>query len=390
MDAISCRINAVSPSLTLSVTNTAKAMRANGEEVYGLAGGEPDCDTPDFIKQAAYTAIQEGKTKYTPAAGIPELREALSTKLASDNKLGYEPSQICVTSGAKQACFNAILATIEEGDEVIIPAPYWVSYPEMVKMAGGVPVVVETKESNKWKITPEEFEEAMTAKTKMIIINTPGNPTGSIYSEEELKAIVEVASYEDIIILSDEIYEHLVYGEEKHVSVASVSDDAYNLTITVNGFSKSHSMTGWRVGYTAAPPALAEALSKIQGHTSSNATTFAQYGALAALKDPSSKEFIENLRGEYDVRRQFLLGRLKAIPNVSIVEPKGAFYFFVNCTQIGLKSVNLCDKLLTRYKVAAVPGVAFGHDMGLRLSYCTTLDVINEGVTRFEEFCRSH
>ncbi len=390
MDAISSRINAVSPSLTLSVTNTAKAMRAAGEEVYGLAGGEPDCDTPDFIKQAAYTAIQEGKTKYTPAAGIPELREALSNKLAADNGLGYEPSQICVTSGAKQACFNAILATVEEGDEVIIPAPFWVSYPEMVKMAGGVPVIVETKESNKWKITPDEFEEAMSPRTKMIILNTPGNPTGSIYDADEIKALVEVASYEDIIILSDEIYEHLIYGDSKHVSVASVSDEAYNLTITVNGFSKSHSMTGWRVGYTAAPPALAEALVKIQGHTSSNATSFAQYGALAALKDPTSKEFVENLRGEYDVRRQFVLGRLKAISNVSVVEPKGAFYFFVNCTDLGLKSVNLCDKLLTRYKVAAVPGVAFGHDMGLRLSYCTTLDVLNEGISRFEEFCRSH
>ncbi len=390
MDAISSRITSVSPSLTLSVTNSAKAMRAAGEEIYGLAGGEPDADTPDFIKQAAFTALSEGKTKYTPAAGIPELREAISNKLAADNGLGYEPSQICITSGAKQACYNAILSVIEEGDEVIIPAPYWVSYPEMVKMAGGVPVIVETKESNKWKMTPDEFEEAMSPRTKMIIINTPGNPTGSVYDKEEIEALVEVASYEDIVILSDEIYEHLVYADAKHVSVASVSDDAYNLTITVNGFSKSHSMTGWRVGYTAAPPALAEALTKIQSHTSSNATTFAQYGALAAMKDPASADFIANLRGEYEVRRQFLLGRLKAIPNVSVVEPRGAFYFFVNCTELGIKSVNLCDKLLTRYKVAAVPGIAFGHDMGLRLSYCTTLDVLNEGVSRFEEFCRSH
>ena len=279
---------------------------------------------------------------------------------------------------------------VEEGDEVIIPAPYWVSYPEMVKMAGGVPVIVETKESNKWKITAGEFEEAMSPRTKMIILNTPGNPTGSVYSKSEIEAVVEVASYEDIVILADEIYEHLVYGEEKHVSVASVNEDAYNLTITVNGFSKSHSMTGWRIGYTAAPIALAEALVKIQSHTSSNATTFAQYGALAALKDPESEEFIDNLRGEYDVRRQFMLARLKTIPNISVVEPKGAFYFFVNCTELGLKSGNLCDKLLTRYKVAAVPGVAFGHDMGVRLSYCTTLDVLNEGVTRFEEFCRAH
>lgn len=390
MESISSRIQSVSPSLTLAVTNQAKALRAAGEEVYGLAGGEPDCDTPDFIKQAAYTALTEGKTKYTPAAGIPELREAISEKLKTQNEVEYEPKQICVTSGAKQACFNAILSVVEEGDEVIIPAPYWVSYPEMVKMAGGVPVIVETKESNKWKITAGEFEEAMSPRTKMIILNTPGNPTGSVYSKSEIEAVVEVASYEDIVILADEIYEHLVYGEEKHVSVASVNEDAYNLTITVNGFSKSHSMTGWRIGYTAAPIALAEALVKIQSHTSSNATTFAQYGALAALKDPESKEFIDNLRGEYDVRRQFMLARLKTIPNISVVEPKGAFYFFVNCTELGLKSGNLCDKLLTRYKVAAVPGVAFGHDMGVRLSYCTTLDVLNEGVTRFEEFCRAH
>lgn len=390
MESLSSRIKSVSPSLTLSVTNQAKALRAAGEEVYGLAGGEPDVDTPDFIKQAAYTALAEGKTKYTPAAGIPELREAISEKLKTQNKVAYEPQQVCVTSGAKQACFNAILSVVEEGDEVIIPAPYWVSYPEMVKMAGGVPVIVETKESNKWKVTADEFEEAMSPRTKMIILNTPGNPTGSVYRKDEIEALVEVASYEDIIILADEIYEHLVYGEAEHVSVASVNEDAYNLTITVNGFSKSHSMTGWRIGYTAAPEALAAALTKIQSHTSSNATTFAQYGALAALTDEGNASFIENLRGEYDVRRQFMLGRLKAIPNVSVVEPRGAFYFFVNCTEIGLKSGNLCDKLLTRYKVAAVPGIAFGHDMGLRLSYCTTLDVLNEGVTRFEEFCRAH
>ena len=216
MESISSRIQSVSPSLTLAVTNQAKALRAAGEEVYGLAGGEPDCDTPDFIKQAAYTALTEGKTKYTPAAGIPELREAISEKLKTQNEVEYEPKQICVTSGAKQACFNAILSVVEEGDEVIIPAPYWVSYPEMVKMAGGVPVIVETKESNKWKITAGEFEEAMSPRTKMIILNTPGNPTGSVYSKSEIEAVVEVASYEDIVILADEIYEHLVYGEEKH------------------------------------------------------------------------------------------------------------------------------------------------------------------------------
>lgn len=390
MDSISSRVNQVSPSLTLSVTNQAKAMKAQGEEVYGLAGGEPDQDTPDFIKNAAIEALNAGKTKYTPAAGIPELREAIAAKLKEDNGIDYTAQQIIVNSGAKQSCFNAILAVIEEGDEVIIPSPYWVSYPEMVRLAGGVPVMVETTAETGWKITPEQFEEHMTGLTKMIIINNPGNPTGSTYTADELRAIGEVALYEDIIILADEIYEHLVYNGTKHVSMASLSQDIYDLTITVNGFSKAYSMTGWRIGYTAAPKAIAQAISKIQGHTTSNATTFAQYGALAALTAEEGPDFIKDLNAEYDVRRQFVYNRLKAIPNISVTEPMGAFYMFIDTSKIGLKSVNLCDKLLTRYRVAAVPGIAFGNDNSIRLSYCTTLDILNEGLTRFEEFCRAH
>ncbi len=388
MDSISSRIAKVSPSLTLAVTAQAKAMIAKGEEVYALAGGEPEVDTPQFIKDAAIEALQAGKTKYTPAGGIPELREALSQKFAKDNCLNYPASQICVTGGAKMACYNAILAVIEEGDEVIIPSPFWVSYPEMVRLAGGVPVIVETKESNGWKMTPEQFEEAMTPATKMVIINSPGNPTGAIYSADELLALGEIALTEDIVILSDEIYEKLVYGDSKHVSIASLSTELYNLTITVNGFSKAYSMTGWRLGYTAAPKALAEAIEKIQNHTTSNANSFSQYGAVAALTGDQS--FVEDLRGEYDVKRQFMLARLKAIPNIRVVEPLGAFYFFVYTGNMGLKSLNLCDKLLSRYKVAAVPGIAFGFDEGIRLSYCTTLDILNEGLTRFEQFCREH
>ncbi len=388
MDSISSRIAKVTPSLTLAVTAQAKAMIAKGEEVYALAGGEPEVDTPQFIKDAAIEALQSGKTKYTPSGGIPELREALSKKFKEDNNLNYAANQICVTGGAKMACFNAILAVIEEGDEVIIPTPYWVSYPEMVKLAGGIPVLVDTKESTGWKMTPEQFEEAMTPATKMVIINSPGNPTGAVYTAEELLALGEIALTEDIIILSDEIYEKLVYGEAKHVSIASLSDELYNLTITVNGFSKAYSMTGWRLGYTAAPKPLADAIDKIQNHTISNANTFSQYGALAALEGDQS--FIEDLRGEYDVKRQFMFARLKAIPNIRVVEPEGAFYFFVYTGNTGLKSINLCDKLLSRYKVAAVPGIAFGYDDGIRLSYCTTLDILNEGLTRFEQFCREH
>ena len=388
MDSISSRIAKVSPSLTLAITAQAKAMLAKGEEVYALAGGEPEVDTPDFIKEAAIQALRDGRTKYTPASGIPELREALAVKLLIDNNLTYAANQICVTSGAKMACFNAILALVEEGDEVIIPAPYWVSYPEMVRLAGGVPVIVDTKESTGWKMTSEQFEEAMTPATKMVILNTPGNPTGAVYTASELRALGDIALEEEIVILSDEIYEKLVYGDAKHVSIAALSDDLYNLTVTVNGFSKAYSMTGWRLGYTAAPKPLAAAIDKIQSHTVSNANTFSQYGALAALQ--GDQTFIEDLRGEYDVKRQFMLSRLKAIQNIRVVEPKGAFYFFVYTGNTGLKSLNLCDKLLSRYKVAAVPGIAFGYDEGIRLSYCATLDVLNEGLTRFEQFCREH
>lgn len=388
MDNVSSRVAAITPSATLAVTNQAKAMKAAGEEVYGLAGGEPDFDTPDHIKAAAVQALSDGKTKYLPAAGLPELREAIAAKLGTENNLTYNPKQITVNSGAKHSCFNAILATIEEGDEVIIPAPYWVSYPEMVRAVGGVPVIVKTKEENGWKMTAEEFEENMSGLTKMVIINSPGNPTGAVYTEDELRAIGDVAVEEEIVILSDEIYEKLVYGEAKHVSIASLSKEYYDLTITIGGFSKAYAMTGWRLGYTAAPYDLANAMNSVQGHTTSNACTFAQYGALAAIEGDQS--FVEDLRGEYDVRRQFVHARLSAIPNISIVEPEGAFYFWVNTEKLGLKSGNLCDKLLTRYKVAAVPGEAFGIDHGLRLSYCTSLDILNEGMERFEQFCREH
>ncbi len=388
MDIISSRIANLSPSLTLKVTNRAKAMKANGEEIYGLAGGEPEMDTPELIKQAAIEALNNGQTKYTPTAGMMPLREAIAEKLLKENGLHYEPSQIIVSCGAKHSCFNAINALVDEGDEVIIPAPYWVSYPEMVRMVGGKPVFVETKPENSWKLTVEQFEEAMTPRTKMLIINTPTNPTGAVYTEEELRALGELAASEDILILSDEIYEHLVYGNAKHVSMGALSDEIYNLTVTINGFSKGYSMTGWRLGYLAAPTPIAKAVQLIQDHTTSNVCSFAQYGALAALKGDQS--FITDMREEYDMRRQYVYGRLKKIPNIKVVEPQGAFYFLVDTSELGLTSLNLCDKLLERYKVAAIPGIAFGNDKSLRLSYCTTLDVLKEGLDRFEDFCRAH
>ena len=388
MSLIADKFSQIAPSLTLAITAQAKKMQAEGQDIASFGAGEPDFDTPQHIKDAAIEALQAGRTKYTAVSGIPELRKAIADKLLKDNHIEYSPNQISVNCGAKHSCYNAILACCNPGDEVIIPAPYWTSYPDMVRLVGAEPYIVETKRENQWKITAEEFADSISGATRMLVLNSPGNPTGSVYTKAEIEALVEVAASEDIIILSDEIYEKLLYNGKKHVSTASVSEAAKRLTITINGFSKVYSMTGWRLGYTAAPPEIAEVIDTIQSHTTSNPTTFAQYGALAALQ--GDQTFIEDLRGEYDVKRQFMFARLSAINNIRVVEPKGAFYFFVYTGQMGIKSMNLCDKLLSRYKVAAVPGIAFGYDEGIRLSYCTTLDVLNEGLTRFEQFCREH
>ncbi len=388
MDFISDYAVSLTPSLTLAVTNKAKEMKARGEQVYGLAGGEPDKDTPENIKKAAIEALNNGATKYTPSVGLPQLRQAISDKLKRDNGLNYDINQICVCSGAKPAVYTALRATISAGDEVIIPAPYWVSYPSMVELCGGTPVFVETKAENGWKITPEEFENAMTPRTKMIILTTPHNPTGTVYTEDELRALGQIAVDEDILIIADEIYEHLVYGETKHVSMAALSEEIYNLTITINGFSKGYAMTGWRLGYSAAPAHIAKYIKLIQDHTASNATTFCQYGAIEALTGDQS--FISDLREEYDFRRQYVYSRLCAMPKIKVVEPKGAFYFFIDTTELGMSSLELCEKLLDRYKVAAVPGIAFGNDNAIRISYCTSLDVLKEGLDRLEDFCKKH
>lgn len=388
MDLIAKHIAEISPSLTLSITSQAKALKKQGVDVLNFGAGEPDFNTPQHITEAAIKALQDGQTRYTESAGLLELREAIAAKLQKDNGLQYAPSQISVNCGAKHSCYNAILATCNPGDEVIIPAPYWTSYPEMVRMVGAVPVIVETKETNGWKMTPEEFEEAMSPMTKMVIINSPGNPTGAVYTREELEKIADIALGEDIIILSDEIYEKLVYGENKHTSIASLSKEVNDLTITINGFSKAYAMTGWRLGYTAAPKAIAEAIDTIQSHMTSNATTFAQYGAIAALT--GDQQIVADMREEFNVRREFMLDRLKGIKNIKVVEPMGAFYFLVNIEPIGIKSINFAEKLLSKQKVAVVPGIAFGAENTIRFSYATSLDIINAGMDRFEEFCNQH
>jgi aspartate aminotransferase len=384
---LSSRVETLTPSLTLAIDSKAKAMKAEGIDVCGFGAGEPDFDTPEHIKAAAQAAIETGFTKYTPSSGIPELRQAIAEKFKVDNGLDYKPSQIIVSNGAKQSCYNAIMAVCDPGDEVIIPAPYWLSYPEMVRLAGAEPVIVPTTEENDWKITPEQFEDAMSPKTKMIILNTPGNPTGSVYTKEELRALSEVAAEEDIYILSDEIYEKLVYDGTEHVSIASLTPEAYDLTITVNGFSKAYAMTGWRLGYLAAPEPIAKAIDSMQSHSTSNPCSFAQKGALAALK--GDQQCIVDMREEFNLRREYMHGRLSSIPGITAVKPLGAFYVLANISALGLNSTNFADRLLSKANVAVVPGIAFGDDRTVRLSYATSLDVIKKGLDRIEEFAKT-
>jgi aspartate aminotransferase len=384
---LASRATILTPSLTLSIDSKAKAMKAEGIDVCGFGAGEPDMDTPEHIKAAAMASLEAGFTKYTPSSGIPELRQAISEKFAAENKLEYKASQVVVSNGAKHSCYNAILATCEPGDEVIIPAPYWLSYPEMVRLAGAEPVFVQTTEENQWKMTPKQFEDAMSPRTKMVIINTPGNPTGSVYTREELKALSEVAMEEDILILSDEIYEKLTYDGAEHVSIASLSPEAYDLTITINGFSKAYSMTGWRLGYLGAPEPIAKAIDSIQSHSTSNPCAFAQKGGLAALK--GDQQCVADMREEFDMRRQYMFDRLSKMQKITAVKPLGAFYVLVNISQLSLTSQNFADRLLSKANVAVVPGIAFGDDRTVRFSYAASIDVIKKGLDRFEEFCRT-
>jgi len=384
---LSSRVSELTPSLTLAIDSKAKAMKAEGIDVCGFGAGEPDFDTPDHIKAAAQAALETGFTKYTPSSGTPELRQAIAEKLKADNGLDYKASQVIVSNGAKQSCFNAISAICEPGDEVIIPAPYWLSYPEMVRLAGATPVFVSTTEAANWKITAEQFENAMTPKTKMIILNTPGNPTGSVYTREELRGIVEVAAEEDIFMLSDEIYEKLVYDGTEHVSLASITPEAYDLTITVNGFSKAYAMTGWRLGYLAAPEAIAKAIDSMQSHSTSGPCSFSQKGGLAAIK--GDQQCVVDMREEFQIRRDYMFNRINPISGLSAVKPLGAFYVLVNIGQLGLSSTNFADRLLSKASVAVVPGVAFGDDRTIRLSYATSMDVIKTGLDRLEDFCKT-
>ena len=383
---ISQRAAALSPSLTLAIDSKAKQMKAEGQDVVGFGAGEPDFDTPQHIKDAAIKALNEGFTKYTPASGIPELRQAIADKFKRENGLSYKPSQIIVSCGGKHSCYNVMLATCQEGDEVIIPAPYWLSYPEMVKLVSARPVIVETTDKTEFKITPEQLRAAITPRTRLFILNSPSNPTGTVYTPEEIKTLGDICVEKGVLIMSDEIYEHLLYDGATHKSVASFSQAHYEHTIVVHGFAKAWSMTGWRLGFLAAPEPLAKAIDAIQSHSTSNPTSFAQRGGVAALN--GSQEHLKNWLAEFNKRRTFAWQKLNSIPGISCVKVKGAFYLFPNISKTGMKSSEFCARLLEAEKVAAVPGVAFGADDFIRLSYATSMANIEKGLERIEKFCK--
>jgi len=384
---------AISPSPTMAIDSKAKEMQSQGIDVIGFGAGEPDFDTPALIRDEAIKAINEGHTRYTPAAGTLELREAICNKLLADNSLSYKPNQIVVSNGAKHSLNNVLAALLNPGDEVLIPAPFWVSYPEMVRLNDGVPVVVETELANNLKATVKDLQKSLSSKSKALILNSPSNPTGQVYSKEELKAIADFCTSNQIYVIADEIYEKLIYGQEEHVSIASFNEKIKELTIVVNGVSKSYAMTGWRIGYTASSAEIATVMANLQSHTASNPNSIAQKATVAALKGP--QDSVEEMHRAFDERRRYIFERINSLPYLKALEPHGAFYIFVStAAAIGksyrnseLKSSDdFSALLLENHKVAVVPGTGFGAPDYVRLSFATSMEKIVEGLNRIEAF----
>ena len=382
----------IKASTTLAIDSKFKAMKAEGLDVVGFGAGEPDFDTPDYIKKAAIEAINTGKTKYTPAAGTMELRKAVAEKFLKENGLSYEPTQIVVSNGAKHSLVNAFMAILNPGDEVIIPAPFWVSYPEMVKLADGVPVVVESTEEADFKVTVETLQKALTPKTRALVLNSPSNPTGMVYTKEELQAIADFAVKNDLYVISDEIYEHLIY-EGKHVSIASLGENIKNRTIIINGVSKTYAMTGWRIGFAAAAPEIAKIMANVQSHASSNPNSIAQAATVAALS--GGKEEIETMKKAFVERRDYMVERINKIEGVSCKKPNGAFYVLMNISKLKGKTIagkvintsdDFAELFLQEAKVAVVPCSGFGNDDFVRWSYAVSKETICEGLDRLEKF----
>jgi len=391
---VSKRAQAVPPSATIAVTAQAQQLKAQGVDVVGFGAGEPDFDTPDYIKDAAIKAVKAGKTKYTPASGIIELKTAIAEKLKRENGLSYTPEQIIVNIGGKHSVYEAMQAVLDPGDEVILPAPYWVTYPEAIKLAGAVPAIIQTDSANSYKMTAEQLRNSITDKTAMVVINSPNNPGGFTYTPEELSGLAKVLEGTDVIVLSDEIYEKLIYGDTRFVSFASLSEDAYNRALILNGFSKTFSMTGWRLGYTAGPLDVIKAMGRLQSHMTSNPVTFGQYAAIEALGEPAH-EAIERMRVEFERRAKYMARRLNGIDGIKCTEPTGAFYCFpdvsahygrtINGTEIN-GSLDFAKALLEQANVALVPGLPFGCDNNVRLSFACSLEQITKGLDRIEKW----
>lgn len=393
MKPLSSKILKISSSATLAITAKAKQLKSQGIKVIAFAAGEPDFDTPEFIKQKAKEALDKGLTKYTPTAGIPELKQVICEKLKKENNLEYTPDEVLISCGAKHSIFNAVMALVDEGDEVLLPKPYWLSYPEMIKFAGGKIVEIPTDEKSNFKITVEQLKKYITSKTKLLILNYPSNPTGMIYTKDELQEIAEVLVENQIYCISDEIYEKLVYDEVKFVSIASLNQEIKNLTITVNGLSKSYSMTGWRVGYACGPKHIIQAMNNLQDHSTSNITSFVQYASVDAIK--FGDEFVKNMVDEFKKRRDYIVEQINQTPYLSTIKPQGAFYVWVNISKLKNKkfkdvtisdSMKLAELLLKEAKVAVVPGCVFGDDDYIRLSYATSFEEIKEGIENIKKF----
>ena len=386
---LSKQIKSLSTSMTIAITTLANDLKAKGEDIISFSAGEPDFDTPQVIKDAAVEALAQGKTKYTAVAGIIELREAIAKKLKRDNSLEYDPSQIIVSNGAKQSLFNLFASLIDEGDEVIIPSPYWVTYPEIVKFFGGKSIIIETDDLSNFKITPKQLKEAINPKTKLLVLTTPSNPTGSLYTKEELEKLADVLKNTDILVASDEMYEKLVY-EETFTAAASISKDMFERTITINGLSKSVAMTGWRMGYLATPKKeLISSMIKLQSQSTSNINTITQYASIPAL-DGSADEDIEYMREKFQKRRDLAIDLFSKCDKLSVIKPSGAFYLFVNIKKIEENSLLFCEKLLKEKGVAVIPGIGFGSDGYFRFSFATSEDNIKEGIKRIIEFCENY
>ena len=381
------RVQQLLGSSTLAITAKAKELKAQGKDVVNFAGGEPDFDTPDSIKQAAITAIEAGQTKYTPSIGTPQLRDAIVEKFKNDNQLTYTPAQVVVSCGAKHSIFNLIQVLVDQGDEVIIPTPYWVSYPEMVKFAGGTPKFLETTAANNFKVTADQLSSAISERTRVLVLASPSNPTGMLYSREELQALADVCVEKNICVISDEIYEKLIYDTDDYTSIASLNSDIYDLTFTVNGVSKAYSMTGWRIGYAAGNAEIMAYVKKLQDHSTSNPTSISQAAALAALKEPEEK--VQAMRDIFRQRRELITSLFDSIPEVSYIRPQGAFYLFCDFSKLG-PSFDVAKKIIEDVNVAIIPGEGFGAPGYMRLSYATSNERIEEGVKRIAQWIKDN